>query len=612
MLLNRLRQVRDERGAALAAVMGLMFLLSVISVTVLSVSITANAFATSTRANVQARAAAQAGLDAVFAAVNVGTFTCAMSSATAPIYAATAVYTDKTGATLGCSGGVVTGRPVQAVVVATGTASAKGIKASNGDTATATATFAITITNPPTFVQHALFGDKTVLLNNATALLESAPGLNDASVYSNGDINCQTKFKVQGTMVSAGNITIANTCNTTKYVWAGGNVSITQSAAIAGDVYQAGTAQMTLGNSSSQIGGNVFTNGTVNLVGAGAACPSTSPSPAASAAVCGTVAAFGAGANTIAAPIAGSVYATGSVAVSSPIAKDLLSVGGSLSGSAAIGGSARAQGTIGIPRSSIAGTACQNTSPTASFPACGTLSFPAATNPVATLPSGLGYPAGAGAPVVNAPVIEQLPQIQSSDSALDMWRSVGYTVTSVPCAGLLTAIAGMTGSKNLLLLTGCTAPVTLPSLTLTGDLAVLSPMGILTNNGWSVTSVGTARNLFLIVPSDAPGISWNPIPGSNPVQYSPSCTTTSTNQTITTANTQVVSNTSVFLYSPCTVNVSGVVSGFRGEVYGGTVIYPNNTDLTMGAMSVPGIRYPGTPPPVTYSAVVSSRFMAGG
>jgi hypothetical protein len=54
------------------------------------------------------------------------------------------------------------------------------------------------------------------------------------------------------------------------------------------------------------------------------------------------------------------------------------------------------------------------------------------------------------------------------------------------------------------------------------------------------------------------------------------------------------------------------VSGFRGEVYGGTVIYPNNTDLTMGAMSVPGIRYPGTPAPATYSAVVSSRFMAGG
>jgi hypothetical protein len=501
---------------------------------------------------------------------------------------------------------------VKAVVVSTGTASAKGIKASNGDTATATATFAITITNPPTYLQHALFGDKTVLLNNSTSLLESAPGLNDASVYSNGDINCQTKFKVQGTMVSLGNITIANTCNSTKYVWAGGNVSITQSAAIGGDVYQAGTAPMMLGNSSSQIGGNLLTNGTVNLTGSGAACPSTSPSPAASAAVCGTVAAFGAGANTIAAPIAGSVYAAGSVAVSSPIAKDLVSVGGSLSGSAAIGGTARAQGTIGIPRSSIAGTACQNTSPTSSFPSCGTLSFPAATNPVTTLPPALGYPVGSGTPVVNAPVIEQLPQIQSSDSALDMWRSVGYTVTSVPCASLLTTIAGLTASKTVLVLTGCTGPVTLPSLLLTGDLAVISPMGILTNNGWTVSSVGTARNLFLIVPSDAPGITWNAIPGSNPVQYSPSCTTTSTNQTITTSNSQVVSNSNVFLYSPCTVNVSGAVTGFRGEVYGGTVIYPNNTDLTMGAMTVPGIQYPGTPAQATYSAVVSSRFMAGG
>ena len=603
MLLKRLREVRDEQGAALAAVLGLMLLLSLISITVLSVSISSNAFATATRASVQSRAAAQAGLDAVFAAVNRGSFTCSAASAVTPLYSATAVYTDKTGAPLTCGGGVVTGRPVKAVVTSTGTASAKGIQATNGDSATATATFVITITNPPSSLQHALFGDKDVLLNNSTALLESAAGLNDASVYSNGSINCQTKFKVQGTMVTAGNVNIANTCNTTGYIWAGGNVMISQSASIGGDVYQAGTGQMVLGNSSSQLGGNVFTNGTVNFSGSGSACPTTSSTPAASASVCGTVVALGAGTNTIAAPVSGSVYTAGSVAVSSPIAKDVLSVGGGLSGSGAIGGSAKAAGAVTL--TNVTGTICQ-------AGACGPLSYPA-TNPLTTLPSALGYPAVSGTPVVKAPVIEQLPQIASADSALDMWRSVGYTVTSVPCASLTTALAGLTGGKQLLLLTGCTGPVTLPSLVLTGDLAVMSPMGILTYNGWTATSVGASpSNLFLMVPSDAPGISWGPIAGSSPTQYSPTCTTTSTNQTITTGNSQSASNTKIFLYSPCTVNVAGAFAGFVGEVYGGTVIYPNNTDLKMGAMTVPGIQYPGTPPPATYSAVVSSRFMAGG
>lgn len=603
MLLNRLRQVRDDSGAALAAVLGLMMVLAVVSLTVLSAALGANAFSTATRASVQSRAAAQAGLDAVFAAVSRGSFVCSASSSVAPLYTATAVYSDKTGAALGCSGGLVAGRPAKAVVTSTGTATAKGVKASNGDTATASATFAITITNPPTQLRHALFADKSVVLNNGTNLLESTAGANDSSLYTNGGITCSTQFQVQGDMVAAGDIGIANTCNVTGAIWAGGNVTISQSALLGGDVYQAGTGQMTLGNSSSHIAGSVITNGTVNFSGSGSAC-----SGGAGAAICGSVVAFGSGANTVSAPVGGSVYAAGSVADGSGIAKDLLSTSGNLTGTGTVGGTARAGGLIGIPKANIAGSANSCDGSGTVFPLCpGPLTFPA-PNPATTLPATLGYPSGT--PKVNAPLVEQLPQIGSSSSALDLWT--GWTVQSVPCANVGTTLGSAWSGKLLLVVTGCTGPLPITSLQLSGDLAIMSPAGITIGNSAIIASADGARHdLLLIVPSDAPGISWSPMP-SSPAQYSPSCSTSAPAQSITTGNSGTSTDTNWFLYSPCTVNVGGRISGFQGEIYGGTVLYPNNTDLHMWPMSVPGVAYPSAPPPATYSAVVSSRFMAGG
>jgi hypothetical protein len=57
------------------------------------------------------------------------------------------------------------------------------------------------------------------------------------------------------------------------------------------------------------------------------------------------------------------------------------------------------------------------------------------------------------------------------------------------------------------------------------------------------------------------------------------------------------------------VSIGGTVSGFKGQIYGGTVTYPNNSALQFAQVSVPGAAYPnGQQPVTTTSAVVSSRY----
>ena len=81
-----------ERGSALIGVLGIMSVTSVIAVTATSMSMHAVGYTTSTRAGVQAEAAAEAGVD--YAAANLATSACQSqySSTTAPIFVVNVSY----------------------------------------------------------------------------------------------------------------------------------------------------------------------------------------------------------------------------------------------------------------------------------------------------------------------------------------------------------------------------------------------------------------------------------------------------------------------------------------------------------------------------------------
>ena len=93
-MFRRLSGENVERGSALMAVIGVMAVLLIITLTVSSSSLQALTITTSTRAGVQAQAAAEAGIDAALVKLSTGT-ACPevlLESVTAPIFTATVVY----------------------------------------------------------------------------------------------------------------------------------------------------------------------------------------------------------------------------------------------------------------------------------------------------------------------------------------------------------------------------------------------------------------------------------------------------------------------------------------------------------------------------------------
>jgi hypothetical protein len=173
---------------------------------------------------------------------------------------------------------------------------------------------------------------------------------------------------------------------------------------------------------------------------------------------------------------------------------------------------------------------------------------------------------------------------------------------------------GSWSGAQLLVVSGCPGPLTWgnnANLALKGDVAIMSTTGFNASQNITVGSAdGASHQLEWIVPSDAPGIGWNAVAGTSPTQYTPVCNP-APGPGITTGggNTTVNNGVRWFMYSPCSVTIGGSVTGFKGQIYGGTVTYPNNSALQMSQLSVPGAAYPnGQQPTTTTSAVISSRY----
>ncbi|MHB1171410.1 MAG: hypothetical protein ACYCZY_02720 [Lacisediminihabitans sp.] len=96
---------------------------------------------------------------------------------------------------------------------------------------------------------------------------------------------------------------------------------------------------------------------------------------------------------------------------------------------------------------------------------------------------------------------------------------------------------------------------------------------------------------MFIVPADSSNVTWSPVAGTSPTQYSPSCSGSSGN--IAIRNTTVI-NVAWFLYTPCALTFPNQLSGFKGQLYGGSVNYPNNSTIQLVKFTIPGISPSGT------------------
>lgn len=627
MLLNRACRVlrdrlaslteraRSQDGVAMIAAIGIMAVLMIVVVTLSASTLNATGFATSTRAGVQARAAADSGIDAVRAKLQGGSFVCT-ASGTDPIFAATVTYLDSAGTAMACSGASLAGTPKTARITSTGQAANAAVAGTATQNAEVIgATVDIVVTPAAVALSKGVFSESDLTLTNNTSSIASGTGLADANLYSNGKITCKTQADIQGRVYSQGDFSVENNCNVAGTVWSGGNVNLSSSTVdIDGDVFAAGTGEFKAGK--AHIGGSIVANGLVSLPdSAGIACGASGPT----ANICGSVYSLNGGitmGNN--AKILGSAYARGTVYVGNSsgttIGQNAVSLSGNLDGQngPTIGGVAKVGGAVTSGVSGSKTTWCDSSTSTTTVPACVSpdpnLPLPTAAAPAFAVPQPMFNPAtpstlgtAAATVTVIAPPRESMPQVPSTNLATSWagWTIIPNTTLCSTAGSFGTALKTITDSyastaKLLIQINGCIAPVALnnDTIVLTNNVALMSPKGFTSSNELTIkSSNSTVRQLSWIVPSDAPGVTWTAAGAAYPGQLKPTCAATAPD--ISVSKLSALTSTEWFIYTPCKATLNFDHKDFAGQIYAGVVDMPTGGILKRANMNIPGVVVPG-------------------
>jgi len=631
MLLNLWRSSRNrvvsrlsapESGFALITVIGIMAITVIIAMAITSSTINAVSFTTATRAGVQSRATADAGIDTAWVSMAAGTFTCSGSgSLGGGTFNTTTAYFNAAGGALSCGGGVVSGVPAKAVVNSRGVAANSGVAGgSSGNARTLTSVFNIVVNTASVTLTEVVFSEGDIQITNDVNFLDPA---GKANLYSNGSISCAANNpKVQGSVFVQGNFTAPNQCQVSGTVWAGGEVSLSSQVKVGGDVYSAGGAP---GGSASINLGTAFVAGTVvangDVVLNGNSNEQYCPLNGYNAKVCGSIVSLE---STVSigngGKVGGGVFAWGTVDLGSTNSDRI--VGGSIvsktggllasnHGSAGyrVGGFVAVAGTSQLPVERI-GNAASSCAASSGFPICNPVN---PSIPMSAIPAALNFPTNTR---VVAPPRESLPRINMYPDAGLAAKWPGWTIEHVACADVKTRLTTGSSSKLLLVVDGCTSPIDWDngSITLKGDVAIMSPAGFNTRNDMAVKSSvsGSKHSLLWIVPSDAKqaGVdlaTWTAPVASDPSYTKPSCPVGAYGDI--NINKMNITDTKMFFYTPCDLIMSNQVSGFIGQMAAGATSMPNNSTFTMEPMSVPGLTA-GAGSVGTVSVTQSARFDA--
>lgn len=285
-LMRRTRARLDGRSAdggnAMIAVVGLLAVTSMITMTVTGATVQALSYTSLTRAGVQSNAAAEAGVDAMLAelfaeecpesgelTVTQGALDGSLTgpAAAAPFFTATVAQRVSTGAawTPGCPDGATT----QIRIQSTGFASDTGVaeSASAGDVSAVQAVYVWTPgINSAAVTGAAVFSYGVPGLSNSLELL-SFNGNQANVIVAEGNILCSNSVYVEGDIVAAnGNIQLDNTCRAGGNVWASGTVGLQGNKTIGGDVIAAGAGTNRI-DPQVRINGGVYVRGVIDTWG---------------------------------------------------------------------------------------------------------------------------------------------------------------------------------------------------------------------------------------------------------------------------------------------------------------------------------------------------------
>lgn len=269
---------KNERGSAIIGVMGVMGVTTVIALTITSMSFHAVGYTTSTRAGVQAEAAAEAGID--FAAAHLATSVCQgqYSSASAPIFAVTVAYSTLQTSPGETDNSWVSGCPtstsmVRLKLVSTGWASTPGVAGnSSGNIRKVEAIYPYTPTPPPyTIIPSGpaayAYAQTDTTMNNLT--VTQASTTRPSLMYFSGSTTCSSGTTIVGDVILGnGSLGVASGCIINGDLWASSVVNV-QSGEVTGNVNSAGVQNGTSVSLSSFaiVDGNIFAAGPVAIDG---------------------------------------------------------------------------------------------------------------------------------------------------------------------------------------------------------------------------------------------------------------------------------------------------------------------------------------------------------
>ena len=235
----RIQRGPDD-GGALVAVIGIMVVLTILVTTIVTTSLFNVRMTTETRAGVQARAAAEAGVDYVRAQIASGKCTTGTvtSPSGSPKFTVT-IHPSSTGtATSSLPAGCPTASSKSVVLLAKGGAASSGVGSSNGNVRTVEALIESKTSSAPVF--------------NAAIFAGTGAGLNvlnlsgtDADVVTNGSWYCSTQQTISGSIYAAKDVTFqSGPCGVTGSVFAGGKFTCTSPSSIGKNLYVQGDAVM--------------------------------------------------------------------------------------------------------------------------------------------------------------------------------------------------------------------------------------------------------------------------------------------------------------------------------------------------------------------------------
>ena len=237
----RISAGRDE-GSALIAVIGIMLVLTVLAMTIISTSLFNVRMTTATRASVQAKSAAEAGID--YAQFRLASGAAACGSAFGP----------PTGSTVAFQVAVTCPAPGSVLVTSTGTAASSGVGGAEGNRRTMEARLSLAA-SAPHFNKAVFIGSGGTKLNSGWKL-NGAPlgGVDVGGFYGSGDVECSSSTSVTGPIVITGNATI-DKCTLVGDLFIKGDLTRCGESTIVGNLYiQRGTT----GNLNCAITGSVY------------------------------------------------------------------------------------------------------------------------------------------------------------------------------------------------------------------------------------------------------------------------------------------------------------------------------------------------------------------